>query len=246
MGDPRVVIVTGGSRGLGAGIATSYLAAGDRVATCSRKPTDQVRAWEADPATADRFLFHPADLARAEDREAFIRAVVDRFGRIDVLINNAGIAPEGVLPLFNDAAIDAVVDLNLKGTISLTRLAVRRMLAHGDGGHIVNITSVVGLSGYRGLGAYSATKAGLDGFTRSLSRELAPRGILVNSVAPGYLRTELTESMTGDNLDQIIRRTPVGRLGEPEDVARICQFLTDPGNTYVTGQVIVADGGLTA
>lgn len=245
MGD-RVVIVTGGSRGLGAGIVSAYLEAGERVATCSRTPTDQTKAWEEGADTGDRFLFHPADLARAEDRKSFVQAVMDRWGRIDVLINNAGIAPEGVLPLFSDRTIDAVVDLNLKGTISLTRQVVRRMLAHGTRGFIVNVTSIVGLAGYRGLGAYSATKAGLDGFTRSLARELGARGIIVNSVAPGYLRTELTETMSEDNLDQIVRRTPVGRLGEPEDISRIIVFLCDPANTYVTGQVIVADGGLTA
>jgi 3-oxoacyl-[acyl-carrier protein] reductase len=171
---------------------------------------------------------------------------MDRFGRIDVLINNAGVARDGVIAMFSDTDADAVIDLNLKGTITITRLVVRRMLAANNGGSIVNISSIVGLAGYRGLAVYSATKAALDGFTRALSRELGSRGITVNSVAPGYLRTEMTHGLDADQLQQIVRRTPAGRLGEPGDVARVCQFLTDPVNTYLTGQVIVVDGGLTA
>jgi 3-oxoacyl-[acyl-carrier protein] reductase len=112
-------------------------------------------------------------------------------------------------------------------------------------GSIVNISSVVGLSGYRGLSVYGATKAALDGFTRGLARELGGRGITVNSVAPGYLRTEMSHGLDPDQLCQITRRTPAGRLGEPHDVARAVLFLTDPANSYITGQVLVVDGGLT-
>lgn len=242
---PRVVVVTGGSRGLGAGIVQSYLDQGDIVATCARSSTDEVKAWESGDV-ADRFLFRPADLSDAADATEFVKAVMDRFGRIDVLINNAGVARDGVIAMFPDSDADAVIDLNLKGTITITRLVVRRMLAANNGGSIVNISSIVGLAGYRGLAVYSATKAALDGFTRALSRELGSRGITVNSVAPGYLRTEMTHGLDGDQLQQIVRRTPAGRLGEPSDVARVCQFLTDPANTYLTGQVIVVDGGLTA
>jgi 3-oxoacyl-[acyl-carrier protein] reductase len=143
-----------------------------------------------------------------------------------------------------DEDVDTVVDLNLKGTIYMTRLVSRRMLAHG-GGYIVNISSIVGLSGYRGLAVYSATKAALDGFTRALARELGSRGIVVNGVAPGYLRTEMSHGLDEAQLGQIVRRTPAGRLGEPSDVARAVQFLTDPANTYLTGQILVVDGGLT-
>jgi 3-oxoacyl-[acyl-carrier protein] reductase len=118
------------------------------------------------------------------------------------------------------------------------------MLARG-GGYIVNISSIVGRSGYRGLAVYSATKAALDGFTRALARELGSRGIVVNGIAPGYLRTEMSHGLDEDQLGQIVRRTPAGRLGEPVDIARACQFLTDPANTYLTGQILVVDGGLT-
>jgi 3-oxoacyl-[acyl-carrier protein] reductase len=242
--EQRVVIVTGGSRGLGAGIVQAYLDAGDNVATCARTSTPEVEAWAA--SMGDRFLFKTADLSVSEDCTAFVKAVSARWGRIDVLINNAGVARDGILAMFSDDEADTVIDLNLKGTITISRLVIRKMLARHEGGSIVNISSIVGLSGYRGLAVYSATKAALDGFTRALSRELGGRGITVNSVAPGYLRTEMSHGLDEEQLQQIVRRTPAGRLGEPADVARACMFLTDPANTYLTGQVIVVDGGLTA
>jgi 3-oxoacyl-[acyl-carrier protein] reductase len=242
--DARVVIITGGSRGLGAGIVRSYLETGDHVATCARSSTPDVEAWTADPALADRFLFVSADLSKPADAETFVKAVVAKWGRVDVLVNNAGVARDGILGLYSDDDIDTVIDLNLKGTIYVTRLVSRRMLARGHGS-IVNISSIVGRSGYRGLSVYSATKAALDGFTRAMARELGSRGITVNGVAPGYLRTEMSHGLDEAQLQQIVRRTPAGRLGEPDDVARAVQFLTDPRNTYITGHVLVVDGGLT-
>ncbi|MDT0202578.1 3-oxoacyl-ACP reductase FabG [Nocardioides sp. AE5] len=239
---PRVVVVTGGSRGLGAGIVQSYLDSGDLVATCSRSVTPEVEAWQA--AHPDRFFFAPADLAVREEADAFVKAAVKQWGRIDVLINNAGVARDGILGTFSDDDIDTVIDLNLKGTLYVTRAVSRRMLARRSGS-IVNISSVVGQSGYRGLSVYSASKAALDGMTRSLARELGSRGITVNAIASGYLRTEMSHGLDEEQLGQIVRRTPAGRLGEPDDIARACQFLTDPRNTYVTGTVLVVDGGLT-
>jgi 3-oxoacyl-[acyl-carrier protein] reductase len=150
-----------------------------------------------------------------------------------------------VLGLAQPDDIDAVIDLNLRATIDITRMVTRRMLTKG-GGRVINISSVVGLAGYRGLAAYSATKAALDGFTRALARELGPRGITVNSVAPGYLRTELTASLGAGHLDQIVRRTPLQRLGEPEDVAAAVAYLASPAAAFVSGHVLVVDGGLTA
>jgi len=243
--DPRTIIITGGSRGLGAGIVQSFLDSGDRVATCARSITPEVEAWLADPALEGRFFFRPTDIADRDDATGFVKAVMDQFGGIDVLINNAGVARDGILAINADDDIDTVLDLNLRGTIHITKLVIRRMLT-GGGGAIVNISSIVGLSGYRGLSVYSATKAALDGFTRSLSRELGSRGITVNSVAPGYLRTEMSHGLDEGQLDQIVRRTPAGRLGEPADVARAVQFLVAPENDYITGTVLVVDGGLTA
>jgi 3-oxoacyl-[acyl-carrier protein] reductase len=241
----RTVVVTGGSRGLGAGIVQAYLDAGAGVATCARSTTPQVEKWLGDPALAGRFLFREVDLSNREQTSAFVGDVIEAWDSIEVLVNNAGVARDGILGLTSDDDIDTVIDLNLKGTLHITRLVSRRMLARGTG-HIVNISSIVGLSGYRGLAVYSATKAALDGLTRALARELGSRGITVNSVAPGYLRTEMSHGLDEAQLGQIVRRTPAGRLGDPEDIARVVQFLTAPENDYLTGQVIVVDGGLTA
>jgi 3-oxoacyl-[acyl-carrier protein] reductase len=236
------VIVTGGSRGLGAGFVQAYLDHGDRVATCARSITPEVEAWQAE--FGDRFLFMPVDLSQRDQVDAFVKATVDAWGSIEILINNAGVARDGVIGLTSDEDIDIVVDLNIKGTLYITRIVSRRMLA-ARRGSIVNISSIVGRSGYRGLGVYSATKAALEGMTRALARELGSRGITVNAIAPGYLRTEMSHGLDEGQLEQIVRRTPAGRLGEPADVARAAIFLTDPANDYITGTVLVVDGGLT-
>ncbi len=241
---PRTVVVTGGSRGLGAGIVQSFLDSGDRVATCARTETEAVQQWRSDPQYADRFLFVETDASDREQSQQFIQRVVEQWSTIDVLVNNAGVARDGVLALFSDEDVDTVIDLNLKGTIHLTRSVVRNMLARG-GGRIVNISSIVGQTGYRGLTVYGATKAALDGFTRALARELGSRHITVNGIAPGYLKTEMSHGLEGAQLDQIVRRTPAGRLGDSADVARAVQFLVDPENDWITGQVLVVDGGLT-
>jgi 3-oxoacyl-[acyl-carrier protein] reductase len=241
----RSVIVTGGSRGLGAALVGSFLESGDRVSTCSRSESEQVRAWRAQPELRDRFHFEPLDIADPSSAQEFVSRVAERFAGIDVLVNNAGLARDGVLGLVQEEDVDALVDVNIKGTIHLTRLVVRRMLAAG-GGRVINISSIAAVSGYRGLSVYSATKAALDGFTRALARELGPRGITVNSVAPGYLRTEMTHGLDERQLEQIARRTPLGSLGEPEDVAAAVRFLASPEARFVSGHVLVVDGGLTA
>jgi 3-oxoacyl-[acyl-carrier protein] reductase len=239
----RVVLVTGGSRGLGAGIVEGFLQAGDTVVTCSRSATEQTDAWARE--FPDRFLFEPVDIVDPAASAAFVDRVIERFGTIDVLVNNAGIARDGVIAMMLEDDIDTVLDLNLKATFVMTRLVVRRMLRNRSG-RIVNISSIVGVSGYRGLSVYSATKAGLDGFTRSLARELGSRGITVNSVAPGYLRTEMSHGLDEAQLQQIARRTPAGRLGDPADIASVVLFLASPDAAFMTGQTLVVDGGLTA
>lgn len=241
----RVALVTGGSKGLGAGLVEAFLASGYCVETCARSTTDQVRRWEADPLVSKSFHFTVADVSDAHDVARLVKEASARWDGIDVLVNNAGVARQGVIGLFNDCDLDDVVDLNLKGTVYVTRAVSRIMLSRRSGA-IINISSVVGLAGYRGLSVYGATKAALDGFTRGLARELGSRNITVNSVAPGYLRTEMSHGLDDRQLAQITRRTPLGRLGEPEDVARAVLFLADPDNRYLTGQVLVVDGGLTA
>ena len=240
---PGTAIVTGGSRGLGAVFVDALLDDGFSVATGSRSRTANVDRWEK--AHGDRFLYSSFDMRDRAASDEFVRAVVDRFGGIDVLVNNAGLAREALLPMFSEETIDEVIDVNLRATVHFTRTVVRRMLASGAG-RIVNISSIIGITGYRGLSVYGATKAALDGFTRALARELGPRGITVNSIAPGYLRTDMTETLSGDQLGQIVRRTPMGRLGTADDVVGALRYLLSDGAGFVTGQVLVVDGGLTA
>ena len=238
----RVVLISGGSRGLGAGLVAAFLQRGDQVATFSRSRTAAVDDWQRN--FPDRFLFAELDLGDTRACSDFLNRVQSGFGEVEVLVNNVGMAAASLLPLSVDDSSDAMIDLNLKATIHLTRLVCRPMLSLGWG-RIINISSVVGLSGYRGLSVYSASKAALDGFTRSLARELGSRGITVNSVAPGYLSTELSAQMGAKQIQSIVRRTPLGRLGEPEDVASAVTFLAADEAGFISGQVLVVDGGLS-
>jgi 3-oxoacyl-[acyl-carrier protein] reductase len=241
----RTVLVTGGSRGLGAALVAGFLADGANVATCSRSTSAEVVAWANDHSVASRFMYESVDVADRHEGAALVKRVIERFGRIDVLVNNAGVAHSDTLALTSDADMDKVIDLNLRGTLAVTRAVSRHMLTRRSG-VIINISSIVGLSGYRGLAVYSATKAALDGLTRSLARELGSRGIRVNSVAPGYLRTEMSHGLDEDQLGQIVRRTPAGRLGTGDDVFAAVRFLASPDAAFITGHTLVVDGGLTS
>jgi 3-oxoacyl-[acyl-carrier protein] reductase len=240
--DLPVALVSGGSRGLGLDILRALVGDGYRVATFSRKPTESLqRLIQESP---EQVLFQRADMSDEASLEDFVKQVEAELGPIHVLVNNAGIAVEGLLPIMNPDEIDNVVQVNLVGTLKLTRLVTRMMLLRKSG-VILNISSIVGIRGYRGLAAYSATKAALDGMTRSLARELGNVNIRVNSIAPGYLETEMTGLLDEEERAQIIRRTPLGRLGNPADVAGLVCFLVSDAAGFITGQSIVVDGGIT-
>ena len=241
----RVVLVSGGSRGLGATLVQAFLDRGHRVATFSRSATDRTRGWAADPAVRERFHFQEVDATDRAGTRALVGAVADRWGTIEILVNNAAVARDGLLPLMTEDDIDALIDVDLTSVISLTRQVLRPMLLH-DWGRIISISSVAGLTGHRGLSVYGAAKAALDGFTRGLAREAGSRGITVNAVAPGHLRTEMTHGLDAGQLEQIVRRTPIGRLGETEDVASLVLFLASEQAGFITGQTLVVDGGMTA
>jgi 3-oxoacyl-[acyl-carrier protein] reductase len=239
---PRTCIVSGGSRGLGGAITAAMLAGGWQVAAFSRTATPMVSTWAAQHGP--RFYWAEVDAEDPRALGAFVHETVRRFGRVDALVNNAGIMVEGLLTLTRQADIHRVLAINLEAAIVLAQAVAKVMLRQRHGA-IVNISSVNAVRGHRGVAAYSAAKAGLDGFTRSLARELGAVGVTVNSVAPGHLATDLTAHIDEAQLAQIARRTPLGRLGTLDDVVGVVQFLLSPAAAFVTGQTIVVDGGLT-
>ena len=244
MAQPRkVALVSGGSRGLGAELVSGFLRRQYRVATLSRTTTDFITEMLR---TRKNRAFHWAALdGRDHDGlRAFVMDVEQRLGRIDVLVNNAGIVMEGLLPTMRLSAIIETVEVNLTAALVLAQACSRPMLRQGCG-CIVNISSVHALRGHSGVAVYSATKAALDGLTRSLARELGPRRIRVNSVAPGYFDSDMTREMADEQRKRIARRTPLGRLARIDEIANVVYFLTSDEASFITGQTLVVDGGIT-
>jgi 3-oxoacyl-[acyl-carrier protein] reductase len=235
----KVALVTGGSRGIGAAIARELGAAGARVAVNYRSSADVAEeiageiggvAMEGDVAEPDRVA-------------ALVARVEDELGEIDCLVNNAGVTRDGLIARMSDEDWDAVIETNLRGTFNTCRAVSRKMLRR-RAGSIVNLTSVVGIHGNPGQANYAASKAGIIGLTKALARELGTRGVRVNAIAPGYIDTELTGVLPEEVRGAILGSTPLGRLGEPEDVARAVRFLLSEEAAFVTGTVLLVDGGL--
>lgn len=212
------------------------------MATFSRTRTAELsQLLDAHPG---RIYWEAVDIVNTSELSLFLHNVKDILGRVGYLVNSAGMATEGLLTLMKSKDISRMIQVNLEGSINLSQLCVKQMMVGGFG-VIVNVSSIVGLRGYKGVGAYSATKAALDGLTRSLAKELGSMGIRVNSVAPGFMETDMTTELTDRQKARIVRQTPLERLGRVEDVASVVKFLLSRDSGFMTGQTIVVDGGFT-
>jgi 3-oxoacyl-[acyl-carrier protein] reductase len=244
---PKTIVVTGGSRGLGLAIATRLVSAGCQIIAIARHESDQLKCamHRKNLGQEGSLVFRPFDLEDTSAIPALIKQLRKEFGPIDGLVNNAGIGTGGVLATMHDSQIERLVRLNTVSTILMTKYVVRSMMAAG-GGRIVNVASIVGFTGYSGLSVYSATKASIVGFTKSLAREVGPLGITVNAVAPGFLDTEMTASLNGDQREQISRRSALHRPAAVDDVANAVEFLLSDKARNITGTVVTVDAGNTA
>jgi 3-oxoacyl-[acyl-carrier protein] reductase len=235
-----VAFVTGGTRGIGAAIARTLHGAGAQVALTGR---DAERAGTAAAELGSRAAGFACDVAVGEQVEAAVAAAERQLGPIDILVNNAGLTRDNILLRLADADWDAVLDANLKGAFHTTRAVIKGMMKRRSG-RIINISSIVGLTGNKGQANYAASKAGLIGFTKSVAKEYASRGVLANCVAPGFIETDMTGSLPQGARATLLEDIALGRLGRPEDVAGAVLFLASDLAGYITGQVLVVDGGM--
>lgn len=244
----RVAVVTGagrGGRGIGRGIAVALAAAGADVVITARTNIADAESVAAEcTALGVKSLAVVADISDESSVESLFKTTMDSFGRVDILVNNAGITRDTLLLRMSTEQWDSVIDANLKGAFLCSRAASKIMLRQKSG-RIVNIASVNGLRGSVGQTNYSASKAGLIGFSRSLAKELASRGITVNVVAPGFIDTQMTDAFEGEAREQLLKMIPLGRFGQAEDVGAAVAFFASPSASYITGQVLTVDGGLT-
>jgi 3-oxoacyl-[acyl-carrier protein] reductase len=237
----QVALVTGGSRGIGRSIAHHLAEAGARVAVVARA-AERAAAAAAD-LPGDGHGGYGCDVADGAGVDALVKRVEQDLGSLDILVNNAGVTADNLVLRLTDEAWDLVLDTNLKGAFHTIRAATRGMMRRRQG-RVINITSVVGITGNRGQANYAASKAGLIGLTKSVAKELAGRGILCNAVAPGFIETEMTAALTAEAREGLQSQIALGRLGTGDDVAGVVRFLAGPAAAYITGQVIVVDGGL--
>ncbi len=239
----KFALVTGASRGIGRAICVVMAQNGADVAGVDIDPDAMAETAKLVEAEGRRFMSLKADVCEMDEFEASVRSVMDGFGRLDVLVNNAGITRDNLLIRMNSEEWQSVIDINLTGVFNGVKVAARPMMKQRSGS-IVNISSVVGLLGNPGQVNYSASKAGVLGITKSAAREMAKRGVRVNAVAPGYIKTRMTEELSDDARKALMSNIPLNRLGEPEDVANVVLFLASGLSEYMTGQVVSVDGGM--
>jgi 3-oxoacyl-[acyl-carrier protein] reductase len=239
----QVAVVTGAGRGIGQAIALKLAAAGADIACVDLKLEFCAETVQKAQALGRKAWPFAANVSDAASVAATAEQILTTAGKVDILVNNAGITKDGLLMRMSEADWDAVLDINLKGTFLFTKAMVRSLLKQRSG-RIVNIASVIGLIGNAGQCNYGASKAGVIGFTKSCAREVASRGITVNAIAPGFIQTPMTDKLTQEQKDGIIKQVPLASLGQPEDVAAAVLFFASPAARYITGQVLPVDGGM--
>lgn len=242
--DGRVAVVTGGGRGIGRAIAVALAEAGaDVVVAVSRDVAAAEAVAQEVRDLGRRAIARQTDVSNGADAESLINAAVEELGKIDILVNNAGVTCDGLLMRMSEDDWDRVLDVNLKGTFNCTKAAVKKMVRQRSG-RIVNITSVMGITGNAGQANYAASKGGIIAFTRSVAKEVGSRGITCNAVAPGFIRTQMTEGLSEEITEKVKAQVPLQRLGAPEDIAGMVAFLASDAASYITAQTLVVDGGL--
>jgi 3-oxoacyl-[acyl-carrier protein] reductase len=239
----KVAIVTGAGRGIGAAVALKLASQGAAVACVSRTEANARRTADQVAALGARSMALAVDVADGAASEAAVMAAIKELGRIDILVNNAGVTRDGLLMRMSEADWDAVLSTNLKGAFHFTRPTVRAMIRQRSG-RIVNIASVVGLIGNAGQANYAASKAGLIGFTKAVAKEVAGRGVTCNAIAPGFITTDMTAALNDEQRERLLAVIPLGRFGEPDDIAEAVSFLAGDSGRYITGQVLTVDGGM--
>ena len=240
----KLAIITGGTRGIGKQIALTFAKEGYNIAINYRTENEDLKNTkkEIEENNVKCFTFQ-GDVTNFKDCEQFVKQIVEEFGNIDVLVNNAGITRDTLLMRMKEEDFKQVIDTNLIGTFNVTKNVISYMMK-ARSGRIINISSVVGISGNAGQTNYSASKAGIIGFTKSLAKEVASRNITVNAVAPGFIETQMTDVLKDDIKEEIAKKIPLKRMGTPQDVANVVKFLASDDSSYITGQVINIDGGM--
>ena len=240
----KCALITGATRGIGKQIAITLAKQGYNIALNYRKENEELENTKKEiEKIGVQILAVKGDVANFEDCENFVKQVIERFGQIDVLVNNAGITKDMLLMRMKKEDFEQVIDTNLVGTFNVTKNVVPYMMK-ARSGRIINISSVVGIAGNAGQTNYSASKAGIIGFTKSLAKEIASRNILVNAVAPGFIETNMTDVLKDDVKQEIAKNIPLKRMGTAQDVANVVKFLASDDSSYITGQVINVDGGM--
>ena len=239
----QVVFITGSSRGIGKSIAQAFAKEGATVIILGRDGT--LAKKTADELSQEGFQAdsYPCDVTNAQNVQEIVNKILDKHKRIDILVNNAGITKDNLLLRMSENDWDEVIAINLKGVFNCTKV-ISKVMLKAQKGKIINISSIIGITGNPGQANYAASKAGIIGLTKSVARELASRGITVNALAPGYIETDMTAQLKEQVRNEILKNIPLGRLGHAQDVAGVCLFLASDEANYITGQTIVIDGGL--